>query len=129
LHLLRRVTPVTIATSALIVSLILACGAGIPHFIRYVMDYRGSDYTLLHISDPYWSSMVAIDQRYPAAYLAKMCWIVLPIAAVLLIINLVIAAPALAQVRIARPPRVEEEEAARRKIGEGEPTPTGPWGG
>ncbi len=112
-HLLRRVTQVTIATSAVLVSLILACGVGVPHFIRYVIDYRGADYTLLHISDPIWSSMAAIDQRYAPIYLTKMCWIVLPIAAAVLIVNLVIAVPALTPVKIARPPRVEEEEAVR----------------
>ncbi len=111
LRLLRRATRVTFATSTLIVSLILACGVGVPHFIRYVINYRGANYTLLHISDPFWSSMAAIDQRYPLTYLTNMCWIVLPIAAVLLVVNLILAAPALAHVKIARPPRVEAEEA------------------
>ena len=129
LHLARRVTRVTLATSVLIVMLIVLCGVAAPYFIRYVMDYRGAEYMLLHVSDPIWSSMAAIDQRYAGIYLTPLCWIIFPIAAVVFVMNLILVVPALKEMRIARPLRVEEEDAARLAAAQPELQPTSPWGG
>ncbi len=128
LRLLRRWSQVTIATALLVELLMLLAGFGIPRFIRYVMDYRGSEYTLLHLTDPFWSCLALVDSGTAVVYMSTLRWIILPAALLIFLFNLIVISPELNQSRTSPPKRVEEEDqAALAASHPASATPTNPW--
>jgi hypothetical protein len=127
LRLLRRVAQVTVVSSLLINLLLLLAFFGIPRVIREMTDYRGSGYTFLHITDPFWSCFVTIDPG-SISFGETLVMLVTPVAAAVLLLNLIYIAPDVRQVRIAPPVRVEEEDSAlAAALHPAQPQPTNPW--
>jgi hypothetical protein len=127
LRLIRRVADVTVVTSMLLNMLLLLAGWGIPWLIREMTDYRGTGYTLLHITDPFWSCATALDSRIGGGGgdREQIMWIILPVAAAVFLLNLIYIAPELQQARVAPPKRVEDEELELHPVHA--PQPTNPW--
>jgi hypothetical protein len=113
IRLIRRFAQVTVATSLLINILVLLGGCGIPQIVRRMTDYSHQrPYTLLHISDPFWSCAEVIDAGGPSMLGEILLWILAPTAAGVLLLSLIKVGSEIQVVRAAIPPRVEEEEAA-----------------
>jgi hypothetical protein len=110
---LRRVSSqVTLATSFLISGLLLLAGWGIPWVIAETMRPRQHGYTLLHITDPFSTCAEVLDRSATTYSQFDILWRVLPVAATVLLVNLVYIIPEVRHVRITPPKRVEEEETA-----------------
>ncbi len=109
--------------------LLLVLGTAIPLVIQMSLDdLRQSGYSLLHISNPFWTIAELCNPfRSPPAE-TEVLVIALPAAAALvLLVNLRRVVAEVRQVRIARPTRVVEAEALESPP----PVPTGPsspWG-
>jgi hypothetical protein len=113
LRLLRRFTQMTVVSSLLINLLVLVAGWGVPRVIREMTDYSNDrSYTYLHVTDPFWSSVVIVDPRGPMYAGEALVWLLLPVAAAFIFVNLIYVAPDIREIRIAPPARVEEEDAA-----------------
>jgi len=128
LLLIRSLATVTVSTSVLINFLLVLAGWGIPKVLREMMDSRGVDYTFLHVTDPVWSCYVATDPSTSTNYATALIWRVLPMAAAVLLVNLVYIVPEIWQVRARLPIRIEEED--RLLATESTPItplPTSPW--
>ncbi len=127
---LRKVSRVNIVTAALIHILLLAAGWGLPWVVHLMHpELRRSDnYNLLHVTDPFWSPIDAVDRKRLSAD-APTLLIVVPLAALLVLAaNLPSLAREVRHQRIARPRRVEEEDAQlAAQRAPPEPARTSPW--
>jgi hypothetical protein len=130
LRLLRKVARVGILLGALIQTLLVLLGTGVPMIVHLMSpQLRGSDYSLLHITNPFWSSLY-VSERSPLPPEGHILLVVVPVVAlVVFLLNLPGVGREVQQVRIAKPPRVAEEDAqlAAQKTPP-QPTRTSPWG-
>jgi hypothetical protein len=125
IRLVRRVADVTVSASFLIAILLLLCGWGMPWLIE-MSNRRTTGYTMLHISDPFWTCAAALDSRFaPGAEREVILLCVVPLAIAIFLLNLVYIAPELRQVRVARPLRVEQDEQELHPVVV--PKATNPW--
>jgi hypothetical protein len=121
---LRRVSSqVTLATSFLVTGLLLFAGWGIPWVVAETMRPRPQGYTLLHITDPFFT---LLDQNAWTNYQFDILCRILPAAAAVLLVNLVYIIPEVRHVRITPPTRVEEEDTALVAT-TAPPKPASPW--
>jgi hypothetical protein len=92
-------------------------------------QFRNLDYHLMHITNPFWSTAVVADRPGvpPEGYVLL---VVVPMAALLVfLLNLPGVAREVRQVRVAKPKRVAEEDAAlAAKKAPPQPVRTSPWG-
>ena len=124
LRLLRLVTNVTLSSATLINILLLLAGWGLPKVIHEAMQPQVTGYTMLHVTDPFWSCYIAAESPNIAD---DLLWRVLPAAAAVLILNLVYIIPEIRQVRIVPPPRVKEEDSELAATHVPPPLPSNPW--
>lgn len=128
LEALRRFGEVRLTLRILVNLLLLLLGSGIPWVVQVSNPAtRNFGYTLLQISNPVWTLWECCTRSVPAEY--AVLAIVLPVSAlVVLVLNLPSLARELAQVRVARPGRVQEEDAQLAAQAAGPPQPASPWG-
>lgn len=129
LRALRKVLPISILTAALIHVLLLLAGWGLPWIVHLMSPlHRSDDYTLLHVTDPFWSPVHAIE-RQGLAPDAPALLVLVPLAALaVLLVNLPALAREVRQLRVERPRRVEEEDAEQAALrAPPQPTRRSPW--
>jgi hypothetical protein len=119
------VAPVGIALSLMVQILLLVAGCGIP-LIIYLMSYsRGGGYTLLQITNPIWTLVELVDSGTGLTYSPAILLVLVPVAVIIFLANLPGIAAEVRHVRVAKPLRVAQEDAAAQK-----PPPrvkTNPW--
>jgi hypothetical protein len=82
----------------------------------------------VHITNPFWSSAIAVSSNAASSYTGQVMTFVIPLAAVIFILNLLYVVPAVQAVRIAKPQRVaEEDEALAVLLKPAVHQPTNPW--
>ncbi|MBN2473304.1 MAG: hypothetical protein JXB62_01750 [Pirellulales bacterium] len=129
IRLLRRFTHVGILLAALVQVLVLLLGCGVPMIIYMLSTYwYDADYSLLQITNPFWSLMHVVDRSAlpPEGYVLLA---IVPLAALLVfVLNLGGIVREVRNVRIAKPRRVAEEDAelAAVKVPP-EPVKKSPW--
>ncbi|HEX3871883.1 MAG TPA: hypothetical protein VHV77_15670 [Pirellulales bacterium] len=108
---LRRVMRVGPLLTALVPFLLLLFGVSVPTIIYAMSTQRGSGYSLLQITNPFWTlTEIGADATLPSETFALMT--MLPVfAGIIFVMNLPGVARELAQVRIAAPKRVLEDSA------------------
>jgi len=130
IRFLRRFAYVGILLAALLHVLLVLLGFGIPLIIHLMSpSLRGTDYNLLHLTDPFWSLVYLVDRPGLPAY-APVLLTVVPLAALLVfVLNLPGVVREVRHVRIARPKRVADEDAAlaAAKAPPPQPVRTSPW--
>lgn len=125
LQLLRRVDEVRILLRVLVHLLLLMLGAGVPWVVQLSNPAtRNLSYSVLQITNPFWTLYEYTVAPVPPT--SRAILVMLPLAAVLVwVANLPSLARELMQVRIARPPRVAEDDAAQ--LPPAVPERTSPW--
>ena len=110
---LRRFLSAGLLTSALVQILLLLVGCGAPLIIQLtLLDLRNQDYTLLQISDPFWTLAEVIDRPWWSQ--TQLLLIFVPLAAlVVFALNLPGLSREIRSVRIIKPQRVIDEDAER----------------
>jgi hypothetical protein len=128
LEALRRFGEVRLTLRILVNLLLLMLGCGIPWVIQVSNPAtRNLGFTLLQTTNAVWTIWECCTRSLPADY--TVLAIVLPVAALgVLLINLPLLSRELAQVRVARPGRVQEEDAELAAEAAGPPQPSSPWG-
>ncbi len=125
LSMIRRFTQVQLTTRVLVHICLLMFGAGVPWSIQMtVPSLRTSGYTLLQITNPVWTITESCFKGVPVV--GPVLVYTLPIAALIVLgLNMPSLVAELKQVRIAKPPRVAEDDAemAAPLV----PTRTSPW--
>ncbi len=128
-RLLRKFAQVTLVAAVLLQVLLVLAGFGIPMIIHMMSrQLRSAGYSLLHITDPFWSSVHVTERgAFPAEGYILMT--VVPLTALLvLFLNLPAVAREVRRVRIAKPQRVADEDATlAAKKHPVEPLRTSPW--
>jgi len=129
IRLLRRVTRTTVVASLLIQVLLVLLGILVPTVVQWMSpDLRGASYSLLHITNPFWSAGQAVDRGSVSADTWTLLTIVPPIALIVFGLNLPGVARELRHVRIARPKRVAQEDAQLRALrSPPQPIRISPW--
>ncbi len=123
---MRRIQPVSLFLTLLIHFLLLLTGVGTPLIIRGLAFGWRDEYFLLQISDPFSTLIEAGRGRMMLT--APTGPVILGIAAlVVFLLNLPLAARELRQTRIARPQRVEQEDAELAAAHAPPPEPNDPW--
>ena len=121
--LVRRFSPVTVSSAVSMQLLLVLAGSGIPLSVHWMMPDIRRDYSLLEITNPFYSLYEVMEVHdFIPEVVALMILVPLAAAGVALM-NLPGVVAAVRQVRLAKPRRVEEEdlqEAALRA------PPTGP---
>jgi hypothetical protein len=109
---LRVFTVVNMVASVLIHVLVLLAGSGIPTVIQLMsVEMRYVDYTLVQITNPFWSLHHLADGGIPQYGMVLI--LIVPAAAIcMLLFNMRSVVRELQAVRIAAPARVLEDEAA-----------------
>jgi hypothetical protein len=122
---LRRFTLVNMVAGVLIHVLVVLAGSGIPTVIQLMsVELRYVDYSLLQISNPFWSLHHLTDGGI--AMHGPVLILVVPAAAIcMLLLNMRSVVGELQAVRIAAPARVLEDEAELHPPPE--PGPQNPW--
>ena len=127
---LRKVVPVSILTAALVHILLLLAGWGLPWIVHLMSPElrRSNNYNLLHVTDPFWSPIDVIDRQRLSPEAPALLTVVPLFALGVLLVNLPALAREVRQLRVERPQRVEEEDAALAALrAPPEPTRTSPW--
>jgi hypothetical protein len=92
--------------------LLLLLGTGVPLIIHGFSSQRGLGYTLLQITNPFWTLSESFrTQPGISSDLAAACYLVPLLAVVALVLNLPSVLREVRQIRIAAPPRVLQDEA------------------
>jgi hypothetical protein len=109
--------------------LLIGVGGGIPWVVQMSNPAtRGLGYTLLQITNPVWTLFECCLRGSAPANYAALLVTLLPLAALLVwILNLPSLAAELRQGRIAKPPRVAEEDAQQAAARAPEPVRASPW--
>ncbi len=122
-----RVAEVRLATRSLVHLMLVMFGGGIPWVLQMTLpSLRNSGYTLLQISNPVWTIWECCYKGVPVV--GPVLVASLPIAAIIVwALNLPSLAAELQQVRVAKPPRVAQEDAELAAQAAGPPTHANPW--
>jgi len=128
--LLRKVTVVSMPVGVLLQFLLVLAGTGIPMTIHYMTPGMRNDYSLIEMSNPFWTLAElgghgAGLARTPDIVVA-VC-VVTVVAVVVLLANLPSVVAAVRHVRIAKPRRVAEEDAFVESQRAPPPVPTSPF--
>lgn len=123
----QRLAAVGIVMTVLVQILLLLLGCGVPLIVQLMSsDLRNSGYSLLHITDPFWTLAEVVDRNtlYGPAVLA----LVAPVAALVMLCNLPAIAAEVRHVRVAKPQRVAEEDATlAAELAPVQPVRHSPW--
>lgn len=92
--------------------LLLAMGTGIPLIIYGMGPMRGDGYSLLQVTNPFWTLAEAMDRRSVSFDLELALYILPTLAAVVFLFNVPSAVAEVRHVRIAAPARVLEDTPA-----------------
>jgi hypothetical protein len=127
LRAVRRFADVRLAMPVVIHVCLLLLGSGTPWVIQMTsLRMRNMGWTLLEITNPVWTLAEVCFKRLP--FDMPVLILALPTAALLVwLLNLPSLLDALRQVRIPKPLRVEEEDAARAALFAGAAAPKSPW--
>jgi hypothetical protein len=127
LSAIAKVSEVRLPTRVLVHLLLLMLGGGVPLIIQLsTPSLRNQGYTLLQITNPVWTVNEACGKGLPFD-MPILQW-VLPLAAALIwLANLPGLAAELRQVRIPKPERVVEEDAALAAQAAGDSLRKSPW--
>jgi hypothetical protein len=125
--LLRRVTHVSLVLAVLLQVLLVMAGSGIPLSIHLMTPDVRRDYSLIEISNPFYSLAEVLDARDFTFEVSVLLGVVPLAAAFMFLLNLPAIVVAVNQVRIAKPKRVAEEDAAIEAQRAPPPGPTSPF--
>jgi hypothetical protein len=125
IRLLRRICRVRRILALLVHLLLVVLGTMVPMTIQLSSpELRRLNYSYLQITNPFWTLSEALD-HWGVLLTYDLLWVLLPAAAaVVFAVNLPAIAQELRQVRVAKPARVEEEDARRTPP---KPTRKDPW--
>jgi len=126
----RKLSQVGILSSLLIQVLLLVSACAVPAVIQMMSPkLRNADYTLLQVSNPFWTLMHVADRRTLPPDASLLLLLVPAAAGCVLLLNLPSVARELSRVRIAKPQRVAEEDAqqAAARRPPAPPGRTSPW--
>ncbi|HVX13141.1 MAG TPA: hypothetical protein VHC22_18295 [Pirellulales bacterium] len=125
--LLRRVSHVSLVLAVLLQALLVLAGCGIPLSIHLMTPEIRRDYSLIEISNPFYSLVEVLDER-GFGFEVNVLLTVVPVAAgFVFLLNLPGVVSAVNQVRIAQPKRVREEDAELEAQRAPPPGPTSPF--
>lgn len=129
LSAVRRYDETRLSVRVLVHTLLVLVGGGIPWVVQITYPQtRNLGYTLLQITNPLWTMWEYAARNGPPATAGRVLVFVLPgVALVIFAFNLPGLAAELRQVRIAKPPRVAEEDAALAAAKSPQPARTSPW--
>jgi hypothetical protein len=128
LRWLRRFIVVTLPGALLLQIIMLTIGIGLPFLLLYWSGDFGEQYSIVHVTNPFWSSVIAVSPNAASSYTGQVMTFVIPLAAVIFVLNLLYVVPAVQAVRIAKPQRVaEEDEALAALLKPAVHQPTNPW--
>jgi ABC-type transport system involved in cytochrome c biogenesis permease component len=122
----RRFTPVSLQLSFLLHVLMVLAGCLVPLSIHWMMPNIRNDYSLLEITNPFYS-LAEFAQHPELPDMQTLLWLVPAAAFLVLMLNLPAVVRAVGQVRIAKPPRLEREEAEEAALHAAPPLPTSPF--
>jgi hypothetical protein len=125
-RLLRLVMNVTIVNVVLLNVLLVVAGCGIPELIRLTFDYHEHGYTLLHITNPFWT-VETVERSAGGGFAGAATLLVLIGAAIVFLLNLLYAVPEVRLVRIAKPKRMVEEDELLAPAQPAPAQPSSPW--
>ena len=127
--LLGRYVQVTLPLALLLEILMLLAGCGVPLVIYWMSDLRLSGYSLLHISNPLFSLFHIVEKNQALGSEAPTLLMILaPLALLVIVLNLPSILAEVRNVRIARPKRVQEEDAQiEAQLHPVQHKPTSPW--
>lgn len=127
-RLLRRLTYVGLMLSLVVHPLLVLTGIFVPLVIYWMSDLRYMDYSLLHVTNPFWSMAEMVDRRRIDGEMTALLILVLGGAAIVAALNLPGIVRELRHVRIAKPQRVAAEDAEREALrAPPKPQPKSPW--
>jgi hypothetical protein len=127
--LLRKVGQVGMLLNILLQVLLLVAGTGVPLTLHLMSPVLRSNYSLIEISNPFWTLAQVVDGPMAADQIIVLL-ICLPAAALaVFLLNLLGVVTEVRHVRIAKPTRVEEEDTklAAQLAPPPEPARTSPW--
>lgn len=125
--LVRRFSPVTVSTAVSLQLLLVLAGSGIPLSVHWMMPDIRRDYSLLEITNPFYSLYeVAEVHDFIPEVVALIILVPLSAAGVSLL-NLPGVVAAVRQVRLAKPRRVEEEDLQEAALRAPPPGPSSPF--
>lgn len=122
----RRFTPVSLQLSVLVHVLMVLAGCLIPLSIHWMTPNVRNDYSLLEITNPFYSLAEYVDHS-ERPEMQVVIWLVPAAAVVILLLNLPAVVLAVTQVRIAKPRRLEQEEAELAAAHAPPPLPASPF--
>jgi hypothetical protein len=127
IRVLRRFTEVRLAVPVVVNVILVLFGSATPWAIQMTSpQMRNMGYTLWQITNPVWTVWEVCAKSLP--FDIRVLATVLPIVAIIVwLANLPALLVELKQVRIARPPRVDEEDAAQAAALAPLPVPKSPW--
>lgn len=125
---IRKVSVVGVLTRVLVHALLVMAGTFIPLIIHLMSDFRSAGWSLMHITNPFWTLMELSERKLMPGATAQALMALSTATAGVLLLNLRGILEEVQFVRMAEPKRVVEEEAALH------PTltapvrvPTNPW--
>jgi hypothetical protein len=134
IRLLRRFARCGMTAAVLLQLLLATVGVATPLIVQgLVFQWRGSDYSLLQITNPFWSCLEVVDGGFRAggglSVAGTMLLVIVPLAAIgVFLLNVPGIVAELRQVRISRPPRVaEDDRQLATASGPTMPTHVSPW--
>jgi hypothetical protein len=126
LYLIRRISSVTLFTAAVIQCLLVLIGTAAPYLIAEFNRSYGRSYSLLHVTNPFWSCIELLEDPNSIVSAHAIPWLVVPPAIVIFFINLWLVAPRVREQAVAKPLRMVEEDAALAPP-PAAPPPASPW--
>ncbi|HET6881703.1 MAG TPA: hypothetical protein VFI31_16185 [Pirellulales bacterium] len=125
--LLRRVTHVTLVLAVLLQVLLVMAASGIPLSIHLMTPDIRNDYSLIEISNPFYSLEEVIESNFYSFEIVALLTVIPLAAGVMFLVNLPAIVFAVNQVRIAKPKRVAEEDAELAALRAPPPGPSSPF--
>ena len=129
LRWLRKVTRVGIFLAVLIQVMLFILGVMVPYTVQLMRSqWYGNDYSWLQITNPFWTLIEVGKTSMGTSDRLALTLLVSTMALLVFVLNLRAVAREVRQVRIARPMRVAEEDAAlAAKKRPPQPVHTSPW--
>lgn len=124
---LRRFTHLSLTSAVLFQVLLVLAASGIPLSIHLMTPELRNDYSLIEISNPFYSLAEVIDSNYFSFAVVSLLTVIPLAAAVVFLLNLPATISAVSQVRIAKPERVAEEDAEIAALLATSPGPSSPF--
>ncbi len=127
INLLRRFAYVSLTAGFLLQIILLLVGCGGPQILSFMSSSLqfGSQYTLLHITNPIWTLIELLNGRALTSQALTILFIVGPAAIIVFLLNVRSVAVEIQHHRSSLPERVAEDEAVLHP--EPEPGPANPW--